>query len=332
MNVLYIFGNGLDISLGMKTAYQDFYDYYKTVTTIDLDILHLKASIEEGRYQTWADLEAGLGEYSKNVDNQTAFLKCLTDIKSSLKDYLSKQFEQRTYQVSKRFWDDLFNPYVFLDERILNHFNIYRSRFPDNKHDFSIRIVTLNYTDTLEDIFTQLGFGTPDILHLHGSIGDGIVMGVSADTQIANIAFRKSRDIIEEFVKPSFNDACLNNNNSICEEWIKQADVIVLYGTSLGVTDNKWWQLIGELLVKEGYDKLIVYFAYDKDKDASQHPNYKLRWTEEYQRVLARKFFIPEDKLKTVLPRLCVGINKSIFQLKKKQTLSTPPKGLVRVE
>ncbi len=81
MNVLYIIGNGLDISLGMKTDYQSFYDYYSALETKDADINNLKANIEAGRYQTWADLEAGLGDYTKYLGNEKVFLKCLEHMK-----------------------------------------------------------------------------------------------------------------------------------------------------------------------------------------------------------------------------------------------------------
>ena len=49
MNVLHIIGNGLDISLGMKTDYKSFYDYYSALETKDADIINLKASVKEGR-------------------------------------------------------------------------------------------------------------------------------------------------------------------------------------------------------------------------------------------------------------------------------------------
>jgi len=94
MNVLYIIGNGLDISLGMKTDYQSFYDYYSSLETKDTDIINLKASIEEGRYQTWADLEAGLGDYTKNMSSERVFLKCPDHMKISLGSYLKEQYDQ----------------------------------------------------------------------------------------------------------------------------------------------------------------------------------------------------------------------------------------------
>ena len=97
MNVLYIIGNGLDISLGMKTDYQNFYDYYMSQPTLDPVILHLKESIKEGRYQTWADLEAGLGKYSGTISSDKDFLKCLSELKAYLGLYIKEKYEQKSF-------------------------------------------------------------------------------------------------------------------------------------------------------------------------------------------------------------------------------------------
>lgn len=317
MNVLYIIGNGLDISLGMKTGYQDFYDYYSKQETSDTSLIQLKNSIEAGRYYTWADLEAGLGKYSAGVSTVRVFLNCLDDIRQALISYINEQFEQKAFIIETRFLEDFFSPQNYLDSMIQNRFNSFVGSFPAGYRKVSPRIVTLNYTSTLEYIFTLLGQEVSELLHLHGSLEDGIVMGVSDAEQIANETFRSNRDVIEEFVKPSFNDSCLNNNNVTCERWIKESDIIVLYGTSVGVTDRKWWKLIGERLVGKGSNVLIVYFPYDEKKDVVRHPNYKLRWTEAYQRELMQKLFISEDNKDIASSRICVGINKPIFQLKK---------------
>lgn len=325
MNVLYIIGNGLDISLGMKTDYQSFYDYYSTLETKDSDIISLKANIEAGRYQTWADLEAGLGEYTKYLGMEKVFLKCLEHMKRSLGVYLKEQFDQRDYRAVNRFAQDFYNPAKYLDGKIKERYDSFIDSITLALRDFSPRVVTLNYTNTIEDIHSILNIQGPELLHLHGSIEDGIVMGVSDEDQIANEAFRHSRNVTEDFVKPSYNDACLNNNNVICERWIKEADMIVLFGTSLGETDRKWWRMIGQQLLGGELDTMILYFAFDKDKDCRLHPNHRLRWTEEYQQELLTKFEIPESRINSVLPRICIGINKPIFHLEKNPSAVLPP-------
>ena len=326
MNVLHIIGNGLDISLGMKTDYQSFYDYYSALETKDADIINLKASVKEGRYKTWADLEAGLGDYTKNLSSEKVFLKCLEHMKSSLGNYLKGQFDQRDYQVSNRFLKDFYAPEQYLDEKIKERFDSFADGFSPALRDFSVRVVTLNYTSTIEDIHSLQKAKMPELLHLHGSVEDGMVMGVSDKEQIVNEAFRKSRNVTEDFVKPSFNEACLNNNNAICEKWIKEADLIVLFGTSLGETDRKWWRMIGQQLLDGELDTMLIYFAFDKEKDCRLHPNHRLRWTEELQKELLTKLEIPESRMNGILSRICIGINKPIFHLESFPLSGLPPK------
>lgn len=318
MNVLYVIGNGLDISLGMKTDYQSFYDFYKSQDDHDPDIIQLKNSIEEGRYKSWADLEAGLGRYTKDIEEETVFLKCLNDLKISLTKYLQEQYNQKRYTTNSRFINDFLSPDQYLDDKIKESFNLFVSQYTTQGRVFNLRIVTLNYTNTIEDVYNKEGVKVPVLLHLHGSLDEGIVMGVSDTRQISKKEFQDNRDIVEEFVKPSYNDACLNNNNSLLERWINESSLFVLFGTSLGETDRKWWRLIGSQLQKQSQNKLLIYFAFDKDKDIQLHPNHRLRWTEDYQQMLLTTFEIPEDKWEFVLPRLCVGINKPIFKLGRK--------------
>ena len=56
MNILYLIGNGFDLSLGMKTRYEDFYEYYCTLgeTEQNADVIALKKTIKEGK-EGWQD-------------------------------------------------------------------------------------------------------------------------------------------------------------------------------------------------------------------------------------------------------------------------------------
>ena len=50
MNILYIIGNGLDISLHMKTSYQDFFKYYLSQLSFDEEIREMKNDIDSHLY------------------------------------------------------------------------------------------------------------------------------------------------------------------------------------------------------------------------------------------------------------------------------------------
>ena len=317
MNVLYIIGNGLDIAHHMKTSYQDFFKHYLTLPSPDADIEAMKKDIDQHKYETWADLEIGMGAYARKCANKDVFLKCLADIKSSLKAYLDKESEKIADFTTNSLLS-FTNPDTLLEPEPGIRFNAFLN---GRRSNYFIDVITLNYTNTLESL---LGYRDSEfqlapfvsfrsINHLHGTLDNMMVMGVNDSSQIDNPEIRSDEDVIEEFIKPEYNDACLNNKNSICEALIQQADIIVLYGTSLGQSDDKWWKLIGKRMETDRYP-LLVYLAHDAKKNLASEPNHLRRWTREYVRQIKDKFgILLEDRV--LADRVCVAINKQLFPL-----------------
>jgi hypothetical protein len=322
MKILYIIGNGLDIALKMKTSYQDFFKYYLALPSTDKDILAMKEDIKSHKYETWADLEMGLGSYSSKCVNKDIFLRCLTDIKGNLKEYLQKE--------SQKIWDyrissmsSFIAPGQFLDPEPRARYNSFRNR---KGIDVYIDIITFNYTDTLEYLFVfnnqsvKLHASSPSavlrsIQHIHGTLDNMMVMGVNDSSQISNTAFNTDLDVVEDFIKPEFNDACMNNKNSVCESMIMDAEMIVLYGSSLGFTDSKWWKLIGKRMESGNYP-LLIYLPYDKNKNQSAAPNRIRRWTLEYVHEIRNLFDIKIDE-DTLASRMCIALNKRLLSIAK---------------
>lgn len=319
MKLLYIIGNGLDIAHHMKTSYQDFFKYYLKLSAPDREVLKMKENIDSHRYEYWADLEMGLGSYSASCADKDVFLKCLTDIKIKLKEYLIKESEKiGQYVISSS--SGFQNPGIFLDpEPRIRYYSFLRDYTAQTRID----VITLNYTTTLEALFgfkkrevpLSMDTNLHSITHLHGTLNSMMVMGVNDSSQIANSDYNQDLDVVEDFVKPEFNDACMNNKNAECEELIQDADVIVLYGTSLGPSDDKWWKLIGKRMELEEYP-LLVYLPYDENKDQSAIPNRLRRWTMESVREIQAKFGVQLDE-KVLAERICVAFNKRLLQIKK---------------
>lgn len=320
MNILHIIGNGLDIAHHLKTSYQEFFQHYLAIQTKDIDIASMKTDIEKNRYKTWSDLEIGLGLYSGKCSSKEVFLKCLADMKSNLKEYLEleavkiKMYEAASLKGLYDF-DNLFEPEP-------------KARYRAFVRDYgdaqiSVDIVTLNYTNTLEAI---TGYkGTPfsltamddlnSIIHLHGTLDNMMVMGVNDASQIANTSISADLDVIEEFIKPEYNDACMNDKNSTCRELINDADIIVLYGSSLGQSDDKWWKIIGKRMNGLNHP-LLIYLPFDARKNLSAEPNHLRRWTLEYVSEIKEKFGITISN-EDLFNRVCVAINKPLIPLKR---------------
>ena len=89
----------------------------------------------------------------------------------------------------------------------------------------------------------------------------------------------------------------MNNKNVICQNLIEAADVIVIYGASLGLSDEKWWRMIGARMSTDKYP-LLIYLPYDDKKNLYAEPNRLRRWTRDYVANIKNKFDIKlEDKV-----------------------------------
>ena len=313
--------------MGLKTSYQEFFSHYLSIPSDDDDIVTMKHDIQSHRYLTWADLEMGLGEYSINCKNKDIFLKCLVDIKKSLKDYI----EGEAVKINQLEISSL-APIVSLGSLMDPEPEERFSSFINQLHlPVYIDVITFNYTTTLEFLFGYKGNDLDltrnvvlrSINHVHGTLGEMMVMGVNDENQISNESFRSDLDIKEDFIKPEYNDACENNKNYVCENLIEKADVIVFYGSSLGLTDNKWWKQIGGRMNDKNYP-LLVYLPYDVNKNQALEPNRIRRWTFNYVSEIKQKFgiTISEEVLRN---RICVAVNKRLIPVRKssKKAVST---------
>ena len=325
MNVLFILGNGFDKTQGLETSYQEFYkDYQKLKATSELEA-KLKSSIRSD-YETWADLEEGLGAYSNKFSEVNTFREVINIINYRLKDYLiNKTTAIDSLGLSKaKLIKDLMYPEGELEPKQKTSFNSYLSQL--TIENIKINCETLNYTNTFEVVFGDneafLGIRDPEhipvfferLLHLHGSLDDMILVGVNDVSQIAKVAFRDDPYLIEEFVKPEINIGCENMKNETFRHLINNADLIILFGVSVGVTDLIWWQTIGERLENK-YDTLrIIYYPYDLSKDIIKHQSRKYRWSKDCIAFLKERMNVSKT-VEELRERIYVGINKPFLKL-----------------
>lgn len=282
MNIVYIIGNGFDVSLRMKTRYADFYDDYCQSKEEDTneDVVKLKKTIEAGK-EDWKDLELQLGKYSKQVSSSEKMQQICLALDDALREYLIKEQEKIS---SEDFDRDLTIEHFAHPERFL---------LPDDQllvyqgYDTSlrnIRLITLNYTDTLEKAINYGKTGTSfngvdksgrrwrvlDIMHVHGTLDGTPLVGVDNVSQIANDSFAGDQDLLDIIVKPEANGAIKSGIVRQCSEAIQQADIIVLFGVSIGETDLTWWREIGKRLSTNGATRVIL-FHFDPKLDIAHH-------------------------------------------------------------
>lgn len=260
MNILYILGNGFDLAQNMKTSYANFYQYLFDNNDSGSFLFqkmkqHIQDDIKSGK-NLWSDMELGFGNFSKNVKSISELDDLHYEISQRLQAYLKIQnlaFSPTKEQIDK-FERDFINPWKRIYETDRNSYGNLVSSIGGNTF---INVMSLNYTDTLEKLLEIKPYATKkvynngstqltDICHVHGRLDDTIIWGVDNDEQIRNSLFKAQDDVKMFMVKSDSNLAMKSNRYSICENYIKNAHLIVLFGVSLGETDSHWWKLLGK--------------------------------------------------------------------------------------
>lgn len=321
MNILYILGNGFDKAQGLNTCYTDFYKDYMTHTPESKIEARVMSDISSN-YDTWADMEIAMGQYSAKWDNVEDFRKVIKLLNRRLKEYLKKE-ENRIeglHLSKEKLTDDILQPTSGIEPfgKMLIKESLSIS------HPFTINCVSFNYTNTLETI---LGFSRgvltvrrdysdtlSSILHIHGVLGGSPILGVNDISQIANEGFRENKYFVREFVKPMYNAGCQNDRALQFSRFIKEANIIVLMGTSIGITDSIWWNQIGKELTKYERKLLILFYPYDPNKNTIENECFKDLWAEEYISLLKERMGLEMD-LEVLKTKIFVGINKDFLKL-----------------
>lgn len=324
MNVLYIIGNGFDLNLNLQTSYEHFFEYYKNQKNDNDIIIKLKENIK-GKKKDWSDLELALGGYFKELDSEEEFDMIFDDIKFNLSQFLKVQESNFNIQDvdSPKFLRDLIYPeeyLLFTDQvNLRNYFGKWINI------EVKINIATFNYTKILDDLFKEainknlliqrhqnhkVKLGS--ILHIHGFVEKEMILGVNDDSQILNGEFLKNHYIKASFIKAEFNKTLKNGNNSDFSNKINNANLIIIFGSSLGDSDKIWWERIASRINDEC--KLIIFKKGPEILPLQEHKLFK--YEDQIKNYFMEKAsIIDEDKIYYLKERVFVGINTNMFNL-----------------
>lgn len=125
MNVLFIFGNGFDRNLGLKTSYQDFYKIYLSESSQNEAIAMFKTLLQSDKYketELWSDLELLMGACSSEYDDVDDFRSVVLDINESLRRYIEKENHKVKYREDfhNEFINDILNFPDYLSPKSIN--------------------------------------------------------------------------------------------------------------------------------------------------------------------------------------------------------------------
>lgn len=327
MNILYIIGNGFDLNIGMKTSYNDFYNYYQQLESTNPNVNKLKKFISQD-FQNWSDLELTLGKYTEKIENEKEFHEIFEDIGDNLAEYLHKQESQYDFdgfEISKII-NDLAEPENYLYESDYNKVRAFKEKKRNlifNVYD--INVISFNYTKSFERILRCDNKGTffgndedrveysLNIEHIHGYVNDRMIMGVNDVSQIANSTFHDKQEIIESFIKKECNRICKHTVVEKFEEMIEVADIICVFGSSLGETDKMWWNKIGNQLKRD--IRIIVFY---KSYDVIPRRRYKIGPIErQIKKTIMADLNMTEEEKNDAESKIHISVNSDMFALRK---------------
>lgn len=325
MNVLYILGNGFDKAQGMATSYPEFYEYLVNNVKDGSALLEkMKSAITEDTV-LWSDMESGLGEFTAATDNAEDFDSFYFELSEHLQNYLKVENDKFTPsdKLKNKFQSDLTTVSKYLGALDKTKFDGFLSAISTSSKD--INVITLNYTNTLEKILglspniTTKGFGgntnLRNIIHVHGQLGESIIIGVDHPAQMKNEAFRNNEDIKDIMIKIESNESMKETRHIDCERLIANAEVIILFGVSLGETDARWWKLIGQHLKRRRNLAIIQHLYNPGAINPTQRQKIRKLEREQQEYLLQRMEVKIEIGDVDIKDRLFFTVNEPIFKV-----------------
>jgi len=287
MQITFLVGNGFDISLGIPTSYQNFYNWYLEQPSENNHIVSFKQEIKndvEHGGETWSDFEIGLGKYSGdfNLDTVPVFIDCYEDAHNAMIQYLR--------MVKTRFNIEHIpeNSFETLKEGLLNFFQeltpkeqLFFNDLSKNNltEDIEYNFLSFNYTDALDKCISRISVQplrkwtnstgsrsakiNPRVIHVNGTTEIYPILGVDNPSQISNQELMKNVDFFELMIKSQSVDSVGQFWHEEAERVIDKSRIICVWGMSLGASDEKWWKKIMLWLKANSARHLIIFWYMD---------------------------------------------------------------------
>lgn len=326
MDVVYIIGNGFDLQIGLPTRYSDFYKYYTSIESKSESIKKLKEAIKE-KPKDWSDLEMALAEYTTKTASVQEYCEVYDDLQQSLRDYILKVDEMmkageltlnadsKTLEIGFTYPENMYGS----DEAYTIEGELLRFApgLLQGQSSYDLNIITFNYThvieqylkDAIEDPSSHYPRIIHSVLHVHREVlkNQSIWVGADNDEQIQNISYRIDPNIQYRLIKPKIITALSRRMVSDAMRLIKTAKVLVIFGASLGPSDETWSKLVAEQINKGAVTLLFVFNGNSYPSDNAKLID-KIKYREEFvEKMNLYGVKIVDDT------KIYVEINSSIF-------------------
>ncbi len=214
----------------------------------------------------WGDFEMEMCDYSQSLKTEKEFVECVRDFSVYMREYLDR--EQKLF--FKRINDEA-KEKIIHDEMVDSFSGFYKGISHNVNSTMSIRdaglrrniqAISFNYTEVfdyaMEKAFDQYSYRAPQIIHIHGKLGDDPTLGIDNENQW-KAAYPLSRNGKRAFVKPFFNEEYDRMRVVEAVNIINSADTICTYGLALGESDLTWRNVLIDWLQRNTKNHLFVY-------------------------------------------------------------------------
>ena len=325
--ITFIIGNGFDLSLQMKTKYIHIYDEYINSPSSSKIVERFKQELKSNaahRYENWADFEMGMADYANTLSSENELIECVRDFKGFMSNHLQAENDRII---------DLIKNEVISHQRLLKEFDrsieeFYTGLTPNDINQMKglmsnaiieRKYITFNYTSTLEAFlslkykYDRIVESTP--IHIHGRLGEDVVLGIDNIEQIKKVPFLLSRKGKRAFIKTFFNEQFDKLRVETAKNIIKQSDIICVYGFSMGESDKTWVDLLVDWL-NENLNHHLVVFDYDESNYNLYNRDEIMDVEDEKKVYLLNKLGIKEESF---FYQIHIPVGKSIFNFSFKQ-------------
>lgn len=261
---LLIIGNGFDLNCGLKTRYKDVYpEYSKSKSDSEL-ISDFKKNINDN-FENWSDFEMGMAEYACCLNSEDELIACVNDFNHFLNSYLMRiQHEfHASYEgllTTNSIIEKMNKSISSLGKEVTHDIDFMIDSRQANSV-FNMGIISFNYTDTFEYIYSKAYFNFRhfDVLHIHGLLSDDPVLGVDNEGQLS-VGYPITNTSKICFIKPYFNSVFDSRRVSTAKSLIGKSKTIFVYGASLSDSDLTWRNELLNWLQSDSKNHLFLYF------------------------------------------------------------------------
>lgn len=337
--VTFLIGNGFDLACGLNSRYKDTYKGYTGSPSSSDVIKSFKDNIEED-IETWADFEMALAEYARKFEKEEDLIECIRDYKAYLIWYLKRERENfysfLQNNADKR--DALIQEMIpflvcFFRDLTKNDRDAIWSALTNSYPPISCQFLSFNYTDIFDELEKQafpwienngdnLIYSDNPVLHIHGKLGEDVVLGIDNESQLVNLKYQLSNRGRRAIIKPTAVEDYDTKRKKEALSQIQSSNVICVFGLSLEESDLTWKNAVRDWLLMNP-DHHMVFFDYKlADKSCSEDIQ-KMDYEEDAKKERIKMLFgdtIDEDTKDRVFKQIHMPVSYTFFNAVNKKT------------